>query len=196
LAFQTSITRTSVAQCAGERFENGFHGVVAGPSVQDSEMYVGPRAGSECLKEIFQQLRLKVADALRFNGRPQYKVRAAAQVDSRYRQRFVHGHYEVACTVDAPFVAQRLPYRLAQDKTRVFDGVVLIDVQIAPRSQIQIESTVASEEFQHVIEKTNAGGDRVLTPTVETQPGTNIGLRRAAINPGGARFHVKYPVGE
>jgi hypothetical protein len=159
-------------------------------------MDVGPGAGSESLEEVFQELRLKVADALRFDGRPQYEVGAAAQVDSRHRQRFVHWHYKVACAVDASFVAQRLPHGLTQDKARVFDRVVLIDIQIAPRPQVQIEATVASEEFQHVIEKTNAGGDRIAAPTVETQTGTNIGLRRPAINPGGAGLHAKYPGGE
>jgi hypothetical protein len=159
-------------------------------------MYVSPGAGSESLEEIFQQLGLKVADALRLNGRPHYEVGAATQVNSRHRQRFVHGHDEVACAVDAPFVAQRLAHSLAQDQTRIFDGVVLIDVQIAPRSQIQIEATVASEEFQHVIEKTNAGGDRVPASTVQTQAGTNIGFRRAAVNLGGAGSHAKHPAGE
>jgi hypothetical protein len=196
LAFQTSVTRTSVAQCAGERFEYGFHRVVARPSVEHSEMYVGPGAGSESLEEIFQQFGLKVANALRSNGCPQYEVGATAQVDSCHRQRFIHGHYEVACAVDASFVAQRLPHGLTQDKACVFDCVVLIDVQIALNSQIEIEATVSSEKFQHVIEKPNAGGDRVPAPTVEAQTGANVGLRRAAINPGRAGFHAKHPVGE
>src|SRR6516225_8599888 len=112
--------------------------MVAGASVEHSQVDVGPGTGGESLEEVFHQLRLKVPDPLSFDRRLQYEIGTAAQVDGRHRQRFVHGHHKVAGAVDASFVAERLPKGLAQHKASVFNGVMLIDVQIAPRPEVEI----------------------------------------------------------
>ena len=58
---------------------------------------------------------------------------------------------------------------LAEHDADVFDGVVLIHVEIARRLQRQIEAAVPREQLQHVIEEADAGRDRRTSRAVEDQ---------------------------
>ena len=85
----------------------------------------------------------------------------AAEIDRDHGQGFVHGQDEIAGAVDAFAVAQRLGEQLAEHDADVFDGVVLIDVEIAFGVEFEIEAAVLGEQLQHVIEEADAGGDLV-----------------------------------
>ena len=54
----------------------------------------------------------------------------------RDAERLVHRHDEVAGAVDAAAVAERGRHRLAERDADVFDGVVLVDVEVAGRAQL------------------------------------------------------------
>ena len=58
-------------------------------------------------------------------------------------------------------VAERLREELAEHDAHVFDGVVLVHVEIALRLQLEVEAAVLGEQLQHVVEKADAGGDLV-----------------------------------
>jgi hypothetical protein len=45
--------------------------------------------------------------------------------------------------------------------------MMLIDIQIARRLQLQIETTVLGEQFQHVVEKTNPSGNVITAPAFD-----------------------------
>ena len=87
-------------------------------------------------------------------------MRPAAEIDGRDGQRLVHRHDEVARAVDAAPRAERLAHRLAERDADVFDGVVLVHVEVAVHLQRQVERAVPRDQLQHVIEEADAGRDR------------------------------------
>ena len=56
---------------------------------------------------------------------------APAEIDGGDGERFVHRHDEIAGAVDALLVAERAIDSLAERDADVFDGVVLVDVEVA-----------------------------------------------------------------
>ena len=103
------------------------------------------------------ELGLQITYAPRGDFQTHHRVGPAAEVDGGDGKRLVHRHHEVAGAMDAALVADGLEDRLAERDADVLDGVVLIDVEIAARSQLKVEPAVAREEFQHVIEEADAG---------------------------------------
>src|SRR4030095_6913476 len=98
-------------------------------------------------------------DALHLQFQIDDRVNAAAEIESRDTERFVHGHHEVARTIDSATVTERLRHGLAEGNAYVFDRVVLVDVEVARSVNLQIEATMPRNELQHVIEKTDSGAD-------------------------------------
>ena len=72
------------------------------------------------------------------------------------------------------FDAERFCDGFAQSDAGVFDGVVLIDVQIALRFDFQIDGAVPRDEIEHVIEEANAGRDCGCAAPVEIQMQTDV----------------------
>ena len=60
-------------------------------------------------------------------------------------------------------------HRLAERDAGVFNGVMLIDVEIAGGFHLQIEAAVPRDQIEHVIEKANAGVVLVVALAVERQ---------------------------
>ena len=83
--------------------------------------------------------------------------RASAEIDRGDPQGLVHRHQKISGAQNAALVAQGSIEGLAQSDADIFDGVVLIDVEIAVALQFKIEAAVMREQFQHVIEEANAG---------------------------------------
>jgi len=81
---------------------------------------------------------------------------APAEVNGGEAEGFVHGHQKIACAHDAAFVAEGLVKGFSEGDADVFDGVVLVDVEVAFALEVEIEGAMAGEEFEHVIEKPNA----------------------------------------
>src|SRR5437764_13315743 len=81
-------------------------------------------------------------------------------------------------------ISQRAIEDLAQCDADVFHGVVLIHVKVAHCFEVQIECTVPCKQLQHVVEKTNASGDLVLTATFDRQRNPNLGFRSLAMQAG------------
>ena len=87
-----------------------------------------------------------------------------------------------ATTADAAAIAERRGNGLAERDTHVLDGVMLIDVEIAGRSNVQIERPVLREQLQHVIEEANAGRDGIASTPFQHKGQPDLGLRCLAIN--------------
>ena len=105
--------------------------MVTRPAVNQPQMHVGGRGLGEAAKEILDQLGLQVAHETRRKSPLAYAVRSPAEIDGRRRERFVHGHQEISGAQDAALGTQRLPHRFAERDAQVFDGVMLIDVEVA-----------------------------------------------------------------
>jgi hypothetical protein len=66
--------------------------------------------------------------------------------------------------------------------------VVLIDIEVAVAFEFKIECAVAREEFQHMIEEANAGGDFVLAAAFDCEPDSNARFGGVSFKVSGAHF--------
>jgi hypothetical protein len=60
--------------------------------------------------------------------------------------------------------------------------MMIVDLQIAATLYFEIEEAVAREQFEHVIEKGNAGGDARLAASVEVEDDAHVRLLRLSSN--------------
>ena len=112
--------------------------------------------------------------------------RAAAEVDGDDGEGFVHGQDEVAGAVDAFAVAEGFGEELAEDDADVFDGVVLVDVEIAIGFELEVEAAVFGEELQHVVEEADAGGDLVAAAAFDVERAGDLRFFGVSVQRGGA----------
>ena len=110
------------------------------------------------------------------------RVRPAAEVDRRHRERLVHRHHEIAGAIDAAPVAEGLRDRLAERDAEILDSVMLIDIEIAARIDAQVEPPVPREELEHVIEKPDARTHAVPPLALEGDRERDAGFLRPAID--------------
>src|SRR5208282_6110521 len=113
---------------------------------------------------------------------------AASKIDGGCGKRLVHGHQEISGAENAFFVAERGVDGFAESNADVFDGVMLIHLQVAFGGEAKIEAAVARDEVQHVIEERNAGRDFGLAPAIEMQAEINLRFFGVAAN-GGSSGH-------
>ena len=73
-------------------------------------------------------------------------------------------------------------HRFAQRDSHVFDGVVLVHVQVTACDQIEIERPVPRDLLEHVIEKADAGVNVRLSAAVEIQLQLDAGFVRGAVD--------------
>ncbi len=109
-------------------------------------------------------------------------------------QRFFHWQGEVAVAADARFVAERLFQGLTKSDPNIFDGVVLIDVQIALCLHVQINRRVLRQQREHVVEEPDAGGNLALPGAIEIQLNANLGFSGFTIDGGSAGHKSKYEI--
>src|SRR4029453_8737587 len=94
----------------------------------------------------------------------------------------------IAGAVDAFAIAERLEHRLAQDDAHVFDGVVLVDVEIAGGPPLQVEAAVSREQLQHVIEEADTGPHIVAAAAIDGERTCDLRFRGLAVEPGAGRL--------
>src|SRR4029077_17057514 len=136
--------------------------------------------------KIVDELGLQVADAGDADFEVDDRVRPPAQIDRGNGQRFVHGHDEIAGAVDAAPRPDRLRNGLAERDSQIFNGVVLIDVEIAIRVDPEIECPMARDELEHVIEEPDARADRISPVPFETEAHGDVCFLRSSIDYGAA----------
>jgi hypothetical protein len=90
---------------------------------------------------------------------------------------------------DSAFRTESLLHGFAESNSQVFNGMMLVHVQIAASVQIEIEGAVARDEFQHVVKEADAGGDASLAAPVQVQFLADVGLVCFAMNGGSAWLH-------
>src|SRR4051812_25721342 len=88
----------------------------------------------------------------------------------------------MAVATNASFIAKRLLHRLAQANAHVLDRVMLIDLQVALRLDLQIERPMPSEQLQHVIQKPDARLPPPGPTAVEIQLQLDLRLASLAID--------------
>jgi hypothetical protein len=177
-----------------EGLEECFDFVMAGAPIHDSRMYICARATGKAFEEVIHQLRLQVSNPdgshLGLNDRHC----ATSKIYCRESQRFIHGHEEITGSQDAAPVTERAIESFPESDSDVLDGVVLIDIEIAASHDFQVESAVTREEFEHVIEETDSGGNVVFSPTLNGKGELNIGFGRFAVKFRFSHSHTRTPL--
>jgi hypothetical protein len=141
---------------------------------------IGARAAREALEEIAYQLGLQVSYMRRADFGIDDRGRAAAEIDCRQTESFIHGHDKVASPQNPTAVSQRTVKHLAKRNPEVFDCVVLVHVQVACRGDFQIEAAMPREKFQHVIKKTDPSRNLVFASTLNGERDANVSFRSLA----------------
>jgi hypothetical protein len=127
-----------------------------GAAVHEFEVDVGRSGLGEGAKEVFEQLGLEVAYFRGGNLPVADAENAAGKIEGGSGEAIVHRHEEIAGAQNAAFGAEGLLDGFAQSYADVFDGVVLIDVKIALCAEFEVETAVASDLFEHVVEEADA----------------------------------------
>jgi hypothetical protein len=160
--------------------------VVIRSPIKNLGVNVGPCRAGETFEEIVHQFGLQVSHQPGANFCLDHRCGASAEVHGNHCKRLVHRHHEVSGPHDPAAASQCTIEGFPHGYTNVLNRVVLIDIKVPACANIQIESAVASEQLQHVIQKTYTGRDVILSATLKRELDLNIGL-------GGLSFHYALP---
>ena len=96
---------------------------------------------------------------------------------------------------DSLLVADRLAERLAQGDADILDRVVIVDMQVAFRLDVEVDQAVAGHLIQHVLEKVDAGVEAALALAIQIDGHGDTGLQRIAGDGGAAHsFCIRHNV--
>ena len=145
-----------------------------------------PRRARERLEGVFDELARQGPDLLGPERQVDHGVGATPDIEDRGREGFVHGHACRAEAVDAGPIAQRRRDRGTEDERHILDRVVVVDVEVAGRLDLEIDEGVMSQRGQEVVVEPDAGRDRCLARPVEPDADLDICLPRSPAEGGNA----------
>jgi hypothetical protein len=155
--------------------------VVIGAAVENLRVQIGAGVVDESAEEVLDQFGLQIAYQADFHAILVYERGASAEIDSDYGERFVHGENKVSGAIDAFAIAEGLGKKLPDDDAGVFNGVVLIDVEIAFGRELEVKRAVFGEQLQHVIEEANARRNLVAATAFDAEFATDLGFLCVAL---------------
>ena len=135
----------------GERLEDAFNFVVL---VFSFRTYVEVHTGSitKTLEEVQEHFRGHVANILTMELSIPNKPGTSAEVESNRTEAVVH-RQAVAIALNTTLVAQCLQQTFAQSEGCVFDGVVLVYMEVAAGMNGEIHHAMLTYLFKHVVEE-------------------------------------------
>ena len=136
--------------------------------------------GRQGLEELAHQFGVKTADLGRGEIQIADQIGACRQIQRAGDLRVIHRKGKMPIAADALFVAQGFAERLAQGNAHIFDGVVIIDVQIAFGGDGHVDQRMLGQLVQHMVKKPHAGGDFGASCAIEGNRDGNRCLRRCA----------------
>jgi hypothetical protein len=143
---------------------------------------VGAGGLREAQEKVLGQFRLKISHFRSGNFSIANAMWPPAEIDRGDCQSFIHWHDEVSSAQDAALRSERFRDCFAEGDSGVFNGVMLIHVEIAFRLDFQIEGTVPRDQFEHVVQEAYAGANLCLPAAIEVKAQTNICFVRPAMN--------------
>ena len=167
-------------QRAAKGLEQGFGDVVRVATLQVVDVQGGRRVIDETLKKLANQVDVELADARAQKFNPVLEPGTAGKIDDHARQGFVQRHVGVPVTHNALLVTERLLESLAEGNADVLNAVVIVDVQIAFRFNLEIEATVTGDLLEHVLEERNPGIETGFSAAVEIELDADLRLQRIA----------------
>ena len=103
--------------------------------------------------ELLGQTGVKTSNFLVRHSDAVMQERPIGDIDDNTHQRLIHGYITRAVTLNAALIAERLSNCLTKAYPDVFDGVVIVYLNIATGPHLQVEEAVHGKERQHVIKK-------------------------------------------
>ena len=130
----------------------------------------------QAMEKLAEQVHIKTAN----HGAGEFHVVsqtwATRQIQHHAAQGFVQRHLAVAIAAYAHFVAYGLLQGLAQGDADVFNGVVVINVQIAFASDVHVYHAVAADLIEHVFQERDAGIKTTDAFTIQIDADTDLGF--------------------
>ena len=145
------------------------------------------RAGGlhgEAPQRVREQRQGQPADALARKRERDLGVRPPDEVDRCGRARLVHRHSRRPIARDALPIAERLRKRVPERCEDVLHRVMLVDVEVAPRQELEVHAGVERPECQQVVEEPDAGLTAGTARSVEVE---REAQRRLGARPGEVR---------
>ena len=134
----------------------------------------------DAVEEFFKQVNVKTSD----EGAGEVDVvdesGAAGEVDDNAAQGFVKRNVGMTVAADAGFAAQGLFQGLSEYDADVFDGVVVVDVQVAFAGDVEVDHAVAGDLGKHMLKEGYAGVETVLSGAVEVEAEGDLGFAGVA----------------
>src|SRR5579885_818655 len=103
-------------------------------------MYAGASTARKSVKEIVHQFCLQIADQLHSDFSVHGRGSSSAKVDGSEAECFVHGHDKIPGAKNSALIAQGFREQFTQHDADIFDGMVLIDIEVPLGRELQIKS--------------------------------------------------------
>ena len=162
-----------LAQRTGQGLEAAFDNMVVVCTVEVFNMQRDTGAGRKAVEPMFNQLGIPFAKARHAKRHLPHKIGAPRNIERTAGQRLVHRRISRAITRDATFIAKRLQNGLANRDARVFGCMVLINMQVAHRLDLQVNERMSGQLLKHMVEKTDACGHFIHTSAVKVHLNIN-----------------------
>jgi len=167
---ETLVARDGETQRAREGFEHRFDLMMRGTPVERTQVHVGAGGLREALKRNLRQGRpgSRRRASLRFFAFTNTKG-APTKIDGGSARVSSIGIRKYPARRMPRFETESLLHGFAEGDSDVFDGVMLVHVEITASLHLQIECAVTSDEFEHVVEEANACRDAGISTAIEIQ---------------------------
>ena len=167
-------------QTTRKRLKNSFDFVMLILATR-LDVQIHPRGIAQAFEEMQEHLCRHLTDALTMELGIPDQPGPSTEIQSHLTETIVH-RKRIAITFDAALAAQCLIDAIAQGKGGVFDGVMLIDMQISYCTDIQVDVAMPRNLFKHVVKESQACGNISPTVSVKIQTDANIGFARSPAN--------------
>jgi len=181
-ALLTWVNSDGHAKRAGGGFEDGFGDVMTVGAMVQHQVQVHQSVAGNSRPEFLNQLRIEVTDLFRQELDPIHKRHSPAEIYGGCYERFFHRKCEMPVATDPRLVTDGLIQGSAKTNANVFHCMVLINVQIARRLDVQIKQSMSSEQRQHVIKETDASGNLRFSTAIEIDRQLNLSFSRVAFD--------------
>ena len=167
---------TSLLESTRESLEERFSNVVTITAIQNLSMDIRTEITRHSTEEFFYQSELKILRIWSVLRVTELKVWSIRKVDHYPAKSLIHGRIGTAISNNPGLIAQGFIDRLPNSNGTVFGRMMLIDMQITFDPQFQINQRMPRELFNHMIQKTNAGGHFIFPGSIEIQLDENLGF--------------------
>ena len=127
-------------------------------------------------EELPHELRVVSADLLAGDRKAVAEVGATGTIQGHLNQGLIQRCHEVTEAVDAAPIPQGLGQGLPHSNAHVLIGVVIVDVGVSHRIDLQIDQAMAADLMKHVVEKRHTGTGLTLAGTVQIKTHLHIGF--------------------